>query len=1051
MKYCSVPSRLGHLVCLFLFFQNTAIAQWTPAASPGREDLYTLANANGVWIALAESGLYRSTDDGRHWDHTITPDYYRTRICADGNFVWAFDGSTGLLRSADQGLNWSTVSADPPGSLIPYNMLPTDKGVFLSTSREVLRYDKANPSFRKQVYYSPSTSIIPIAVRGGDLWLAASDSLLRSSDGGDNWTLVKKGWAIRAFDINGDDILAYTLNGVWHSADYGNTWTAAASLPANCLIRWQEDRWFAYNITQGGILYSTDAGQSWQTPGSGVLNKKTMSIVAKYGGTMLAIGQGLYDDLLRSDDGGQNWTAYNNGFKQSDLFWFDTPELYTVGDHTVFFNYFSSDNGQTWYFPVYSEDNYPAFTNPVIWHQGAYYGINSDRKIYRSVGDLHHWTLLTGPLPNDHSYELLSTGSRLFRIDRSNSTNASSNIYESTDGGVSWSPVSVILPANTYDPLIAHGGYLFRWQGSQGLFRSSDGGANWQSTGAGLGGFIDFSDQLKLYSDGSVLYVYGYFTIAASTNSGLTFSQVNKNLLNDNGFQTGADAICSTGGLLVAANGNGVFVSQGLNDQWHKITANLAMQDIFYPALTINNDRIFIASRYFDPLVWTFALADLNLAQFSGKVWRDENQNGQQDAGELPYAGAMIQAGSASFATSKADGSYLLNALLDHDTLRVIKPAPWVEAFPAFYVLSGSAAGRDFGLYFPPDITDLQVTQTNVSVFRLGFEERIYLQYGNVGTATADARLRFVANAPLEYLTAYPAPDETTGDTLVWNLQNLLPQSAGSVIVAVITPVGAPLGSFVTTYADITPGQADANISDNTHILTDRVVGSFDPNDKRCEPDGNISPAQVAAREALTFTIRFQNTGNYPADFVRIADTLSNKLDVSTFQMLASSHPCTFDVRYAGIVDFLFDSIDLPPASVNEPASHGFAKYSIRPKAGLALGEKIRNTAFIYFDFNPAIVTNTTETVVALPVDVSQPAIPGALSVFPNPSDGQFWVTTQAPGFLRVFDVAGYPVFKQNAGAGRIRVDLSGLPAGIYLIRWQGQDGGSMVGKVVRN
>ena len=82
--------------------------------------------------------------------------------------------------------------------------------------------------------------------------------------------------------------------------------------------------------------------------------------------------------------------------------------------------------------------------------------------------------------------------------------------------------------------------------------------------------------------------------------------------------------------------------------------------------------------------------------------------------------------------------------------------------------------------------------------------------------------------------------------------------------------------------------------------LHEPVLGAYDPNDKRSDHD-RISPAQLAAGEPVTYTVRFQNTGTYPADFVRITDTLDTEhLDVATFRLLASSHPCQTTLSGAG-------------------------------------------------------------------------------------------------------------------------------------------------------
>ena len=67
----------------------------------------------------------------------------------------------------------------------------------------------------------------------------------------------------------------------------------------------------------------------------------------------------------------------------------------------------------------------------------------------------------------------------------------------------------------------------------------------------------------------------------------------------------------------------------------------------------------------------------------------------------------------------------------------------------------------------------------------------------------------------------------------------------------------------------------------------------------------------------------------------------------------------TFDSQ-TGAVEFAFYNINLPDSASNEEESHGFLVFDVRPIPGLEMGTIIENTAHIYFDLNPAIVTNTT-------------------------------------------------------------------------------------------
>tara|TARA_B100000809_G_C14930349_1_gene456678 strand:+ start:8 stop:652 length:645 start_codon:yes stop_codon:yes gene_type:complete len=54
----------------------------------------------------------------------------------------------------------------------------------------------------------------------------------------------------------------------------------------------------------------------------------------------------------------------------------------------------------------------------------------------------------------------------------------------------------------------------------------------------------------------------------------------------------------------------------------------------------------------------------------------------------------------------------------------------------------------------------------------------------------------------------------------------------------------------------------------------------------------------------------------------------------------------------------------LPDSNSNELLSHGYVKYYIETVNGLLPNDSINNTAFIYFDYNEAVVTNTTHNII---------------------------------------------------------------------------------------
>ena len=143
--------------------------------------------------------------------------------------------------------------------------------------------------------------------------------------------------------------------------------------------------------------------------------------------------------------------------------------------------------------------------------------------------------------------------------------------------------------------------------------------------------------------------------------------------------------------------------------------------------------------------------------------------------------------------------------------------------------------------------------------------------------------------------------------------------------------------------------------------LNMELTCAYDPNDKQVFPNGYYEPHYILDGTELEYLVRFQNTGNDTATTVIVSDTLDANLDMSTFQLMANSHSVnTVIYNETGIVDFIFNNIMLPDSTTNEPESHGLISYTIKPIEGLEPETVLNNTAYIYFDNNPPIVTNTT-------------------------------------------------------------------------------------------
>jgi uncharacterized repeat protein (TIGR01451 family) len=165
------------------------------------------------------------------------------------------------------------------------------------------------------------------------------------------------------------------------------------------------------------------------------------------------------------------------------------------------------------------------------------------------------------------------------------------------------------------------------------------------------------------------------------------------------------------------------------------------------------------------------------------------------------------------------------------------------------------------------------------------------------------------------------------------------------------------------SYETILPADT---LHENQRIVCLPIVDSYDPNDKLAMPTGITDNHNIVGTEYLTYTIRFQNTGTAPAINIRIEDVLADELDLSTLLMGASSHPMQWERQGTKLI-WRFTNIYLPDSTSNEPDSHGFVKFRIKPKPNLAKGTMIRNAADIYFDYNSPILTNEVFHTIGLP------------------------------------------------------------------------------------
>jgi len=283
--------------------------------------------------------------------------------------------------------------------------------------------------------------------------------------------------AVFSLGVSGKSLLAGTVNGVFRSTDFGNTWDL--TLPPT-VLPFVDD--FAIDSVgegsrnlfaggQGGVYLSTDDGINWQAVNSGMENKEVRSLaVIPYsagGSTLLA---GTTEGVFRSSDNGTSWvpSGLTNLVVYALTVFKDEADntIILAGIDTEFTGlssciFRSTDNGQSWIessIPTLWAGSFaiiPNETNGMNIFTGTYFSV------YLSTNNGSDWTHISPGL-NRSVYSLATcvngtSGTNLF------AGTIFGGVYLSTNNGTNWTEVNSGLSyENDYIySLVVSGPYIF--------------------------------------------------------------------------------------------------------------------------------------------------------------------------------------------------------------------------------------------------------------------------------------------------------------------------------------------------------------------------------------------------------------------------------------------------------------------------------------------------------------------------------------------------------------------------------------------------------------
>lgn len=424
----------------------------------------------------------------------------------------------------------------------------------------------------------------------------------------------------------------------------------------------------------------------------------------------------------------------------------------------------------------------------------------------------------------------------------------------------------------------------------------------------------------------------------------------------------------------------------------------------------------------------------------SGKVYFDTNLNGiEEPAYEPGIPGQkLILQPDNKITFSSYGGNYKFFPSPGNHEINFEQSSDYIPTSSTnltCFMNNTNLSGYNFGAWNanPPDSISVEVTS---GLSRCNTNTTVWVNVTNYGIFKASGTITLEFDPLLEFESSIPSPILINGNKITWSYSDLLPYEYNPIIVIFKNPDASYVGHIFHYYASASLPENSQVVYDNT---TSELRCSIDPNEKQCSPVGSSNKNLSLVQDALDYTIYFQNKGNDTAFNIVIRDTLDSNLDPETFQLLDASALVRVTIDQGRILTFYFEQINLVWESYDEPRSQGFVKYRIKSKSNIPDNTTIKNTAHIYFDFNPDIVTNTTENILVEKLTSTQNLNASKVhcKIFPNPSAGVFSVELQNQENLDwnliISDVNGKVYV--NDKITKSYINISNLPLGIYNAR----------------
>lgn len=557
-----------YILFLFLFFLPELYPQWqwqNPLPQGNSLNSILYVNDQLVWACGTTGTLLKSTDGGDTWEFIMLQDrmYVRDIFFINDETGWLCGESEDyelsyILGTTNGGLTWEIQYSQTQGGPFKSIVFADDNyGWSAGSYTDILHTTDGGQNWFVQA--EAHTKLLSIFLLDSlHLWITNSSTYsptLITSDGGLNW--VADSTTMLAYDVHFLDTLigwAAGWSSVTKTTDGGLSWEEQYyKLQENWADIFMLDENYGWTVSSLGIiLATTNGGEDWveqnnpaisglssisfkdslngitvgsfasllKTSNGGISwENKTQSVSEAYlfglFFTDKNTGWVAGDDgvILKTTDRGNNWIIQNSGVNKriNELYFIDNITGWGIGFEGTIIN--TTSGGESW-----NINNSPTllhlydieFKNyPVGWIAGG--DIFSPGKLFKTTNGGGTWIAETSiSLPPAGDYELQFTSKDIGWIMSSNHTvGGLQRLYRTTDGGANWD----ILLSNNSDTVFVSMYFINDSTGwistYQKIFHTTNGGIDWERFEApSIFNSIHFSDSSKGWGGASTGEIY---------------------------------------------------------------------------------------------------------------------------------------------------------------------------------------------------------------------------------------------------------------------------------------------------------------------------------------------------------------------------------------------------------------------------------------------------------------------------------------------------------------------------------------------------------------